>query len=269
VLTDLAMPRLDGWGVLRRLRTDYRTRDVPVVFVSAHDDYRETLRAAHAGAFDYLSKSGGNEVVVGRIAAALAPRVHALDALQKGGRTMRLDAVGPQWAARRLGRMGATGRFQAEDAWGSYTLAIRSGAPVGAKAVSAGREVSGISAVAALLASRDARATFDPGPVSDTPQLAQDMETLLLRAAETLNRLEDRITLKKIAEAPSFDVDEELYEVFRKIGSDRDLMLARAVCEQRVAPSELTAHLSVTAAEVEDGLRELLRRRVITFRGEA
>jgi CheY-like chemotaxis protein len=269
VLADLAMPHLDGWGVLRHLRTDYRTRDVPVIFLSAHDDYRDTLRAARAGAFDYLPKTGRGDLVVGRIAAALAPRMHALEALRNGRRTMRLDVVGPQWAIRRLGGMGATGRFQAEDAWGSYTLALRAGAPVGAKAVFSEREATGISAVAALLASRDARATFEPGPVSGTATLAPDMASLLTRAAETLNRLEERITLRKIAEAPSFDVDEELYEVFRKIGSDRDLMLARAVCEQRVAPGELSAHLNLTPAEVEDGLKELLRRRVISFRGEA
>ena len=91
----------------------------------------------------------------------------------------------------------------------------------------------------------------------------------MMLARQTLNRLEDRITVRKIAEAPSFDVDEELYVLFRKIGSDRELMLARAVCEQRVVPGELSAHLGLTPAEIEDGLKELLRRRVISFRGEA
>ena len=50
VVTDLNMPRMDGWGMLRLLRDDFRTRELPVAFLSCHDDYRESLKAlGHAG----------------------------------------------------------------------------------------------------------------------------------------------------------------------------------------------------------------------------
>lgn len=55
-LIDLSMPLLDGWGVLRELRADERTRSIPCVAVTAFAD------AAHGGKkvsedFDaYISK---------------------------------------------------------------------------------------------------------------------------------------------------------------------------------------------------------------------
>ncbi len=57
VVTDLDMPRMDGWGMLKLLREDFRTRELPVAFLSCHDDYRESLRALDSGAAGYFSKS--------------------------------------------------------------------------------------------------------------------------------------------------------------------------------------------------------------------
>ena len=56
VLLDLHLPGIDGEEVLRRLRADPRTADLPVVMVSAdvNPRYREPL--LEAGADDYLTK---------------------------------------------------------------------------------------------------------------------------------------------------------------------------------------------------------------------
>ena len=55
ILVDLSMPILDGWGVLRKLRADERTRHVPCVAVTAFAD--PTRERAMAAGFDaYLSK---------------------------------------------------------------------------------------------------------------------------------------------------------------------------------------------------------------------
>jgi len=57
VVADLNMPRLDGWGLLRLIREDVRTAEVPVALFSAQDDYRESLRLVHAGAQAYFPKT--------------------------------------------------------------------------------------------------------------------------------------------------------------------------------------------------------------------
>ena len=56
LLVDLSMPALDGWGVLRELRSDARTRSIPVVAVTAFAASHDRQRALDAGFDAYLSK---------------------------------------------------------------------------------------------------------------------------------------------------------------------------------------------------------------------
>jgi two-component system cell cycle response regulator DivK len=55
-LIDLSMPSLDGWGLLREMRADERTRAVPCVAVTAFAANQDRLRALEAGFDAYISK---------------------------------------------------------------------------------------------------------------------------------------------------------------------------------------------------------------------
>jgi CheY-like chemotaxis protein len=55
-LIDLSMPSLDGWGLLRELRADERTRAVPCVAVTAFAGDHDRQRALEAGFDGYISK---------------------------------------------------------------------------------------------------------------------------------------------------------------------------------------------------------------------
>lgn len=61
VVLDLAMPRVDGWTVLRQLRGSSMTARIPVVAVSALPDARDA--ALYAGADAYLAKPCSPEVL--------------------------------------------------------------------------------------------------------------------------------------------------------------------------------------------------------------
>lgn len=56
VLLDINMPGMDGWEVLRVLKEDRRTADIPVVVFSVNFEVREKLRALQQGAADYVVK---------------------------------------------------------------------------------------------------------------------------------------------------------------------------------------------------------------------
>jgi DNA-binding response OmpR family regulator len=56
VVLDLALPEVDGWAVLGRLRAEARTSHVPVLIVTARDDAETQLKAKLAGANGYLTK---------------------------------------------------------------------------------------------------------------------------------------------------------------------------------------------------------------------
>jgi signal transduction histidine kinase len=56
VLSDVMMPRLDGLGLLRGLRADPRTRNLPVILLSARAGEEASVEGLDAGADDYLIK---------------------------------------------------------------------------------------------------------------------------------------------------------------------------------------------------------------------
>ena len=71
VLLDVVMPGLDGMTVLQRMRDDDAFRDVPVIMVSALDDFDSVIRCIELGAEDYLSKPFDPVLLRARVNAAL------------------------------------------------------------------------------------------------------------------------------------------------------------------------------------------------------
>lgn len=56
ILLDLELPRLDGLGVIRILRSHREFRDTPIIIVSGHDPAGYQQPAIDAGCSDYLPK---------------------------------------------------------------------------------------------------------------------------------------------------------------------------------------------------------------------
>lgn len=56
ILLDLNMPVLDGWEVLRRLRSDRRTHSIPVVVISTSDRPQDVQKSYELGANSFVVK---------------------------------------------------------------------------------------------------------------------------------------------------------------------------------------------------------------------
>ena len=56
ILMDVMMPGLDGWQVAEELVADERTKDIPIVFLTARADFRDRERGLEAGGIAYLTK---------------------------------------------------------------------------------------------------------------------------------------------------------------------------------------------------------------------
>lgn len=71
VLLDVVMPGLDGPTVLREIKSSPKTRDIPVIMVSALDELESVVRCIDAGAEDYLPKPFNPTLLEARIGACL------------------------------------------------------------------------------------------------------------------------------------------------------------------------------------------------------
>lgn len=87
VLLDIMLPGEDGLTILRRLRTQAETRDVPVILVTAKSSELDTVRGLDLGADDYLAKPFGIMELISRVKARLrsAPSARLPVQYQYGG----------------------------------------------------------------------------------------------------------------------------------------------------------------------------------------
>lgn len=72
VLLDIGMPDVDGHEVCRRLKADPATRDIPVIFVTGHDDDGQEALGLDLGAVDFIAKPVNPGVVRARVRTHLA-----------------------------------------------------------------------------------------------------------------------------------------------------------------------------------------------------
>ena len=72
ILLDIDMPEMNGYEVCEELKKDLRTRDIPVIFLSAYQNLPEKLKAFQAGGVDYITKPFAAEEVFIRVENHLA-----------------------------------------------------------------------------------------------------------------------------------------------------------------------------------------------------
>src|SRR5829696_6771164 len=71
VLLDVQMPEMDGVTALEQMKADMSLREVPVIMVSAVDDFNTVLRCIKLGADDYVQKPCNADLLRARVETAL------------------------------------------------------------------------------------------------------------------------------------------------------------------------------------------------------
>lgn len=104
VLLDVQMPDLSGFEVCARLKRDPLLADVPVIFITAHDDTEQELLGLELGAVDFIGKPPRGPLVLARVRTHLRVKQMA-DALRVAAATdgltglanrRRFDEVAPR-----------------------------------------------------------------------------------------------------------------------------------------------------------------------------
>ncbi len=96
VLTDVMMPRLDGFGLLAALRADAKLREVPVIMLSARAGDEAKVEGLDAGADDYLVKPFSARELLARIGANLQLarlRREAAEALRRANEKLESEVA--------------------------------------------------------------------------------------------------------------------------------------------------------------------------------
>jgi len=67
ILLDIEMPEMDGYEVIKRLKSDPRYADIPVIFLTAKDDADSEVEGFDLGAVDYVTKPFSAPMLLKRI----------------------------------------------------------------------------------------------------------------------------------------------------------------------------------------------------------
>lgn len=68
IVLDVMLPKLDGWNILANLR---KTKNTPVIMLTARDTMQDRIRGLDTGADDYLIKPFDNEELLARLRALI------------------------------------------------------------------------------------------------------------------------------------------------------------------------------------------------------
>ncbi len=74
ILLDVKMPEMNGYDVCQQLKNDARTRNIPVIFISALGDVFDKVKAFQVGGVDYITKPFQVEEVLARLDTHLTIR---------------------------------------------------------------------------------------------------------------------------------------------------------------------------------------------------
>ncbi|MCP4700595.1 MAG: response regulator [Gammaproteobacteria bacterium] len=83
ILLDIMMPGIDGYEVCRRLNSDEKTGNIPVIFVTAMDAAEDETKGLELGAVDYITKPACPSIVKARVKTHLNLKLAYAELAQK------------------------------------------------------------------------------------------------------------------------------------------------------------------------------------------
>ncbi|HJZ12391.1 MAG TPA: response regulator [Acidobacteriota bacterium] len=72
ILLDIMMPEMDGWEVLKFLKADEETADIPVAMLTARTEMKDKIQGLQEGAVDYICKPFATKELLDKLQIILA-----------------------------------------------------------------------------------------------------------------------------------------------------------------------------------------------------
>jgi DNA-binding response OmpR family regulator len=128
VVSDVLMPRRDGFSLCHEIKRDVIVRDVPVILLSWKEDLLQRVRELGATADGYLRKEATASTVVERVREVLRPRARIEQRLRSGGEVRgRLDGVTPRLVLELVSKCCPDATLTIRDAVYLYEAHLRGG----------------------------------------------------------------------------------------------------------------------------------------------
>jgi len=195
VVSDVLMPKLDGFSLCHEIKRDVAVRDVPVILLSWKEDLLQRVRELGASADGYLRKEAAAATVAERLREVLRPRARVEQRIAAGGDARgRLDGLTPRLILELASAGERDVRVGIRDAVYLYEVQIRRGRLCSVtRSSSDGSFERGEFVLAALLGVSAGRFTVEPDAapcrVDFEGTAAQILKAPIERARAALNSI--------------------------------------------------------------------------------
>jgi two-component system cell cycle response regulator len=183
-LMDVNLPGVDGFELCRRFRSQSVLRHVPVIFLSARDDFADRRKGYDAGGDEYLPKTTRPRELLMRICLTLGRLTESVGWTRRSvGMQGDIEVIGPAGVLQMFHLSRLSGACQIRQGDQQIEIHFREGEVVGAR----GGNTAGADAVFAFLAWTSGRFEFTPGDPGPGQPLDQSFSELLLEGCRRLD----------------------------------------------------------------------------------
>lgn len=270
VISDILMPRLDGFALTRELKRDPALSDVPVILLSWKEDFLQRMRELQSGASGYLRKEAGAGQILECVRETLRPRARLEAQLRAGGDVRgRLERTGILPLITTVAQHRPSARITVRDAWNLFEIDLRPDGSGKGQIVDLTRTASdgsfsrGPRVVVPLLGATAGRFSVVDADTPMRASIKEPLDVVLRRGAAQIGALVDAVSGKGLALAASVTLDDEVVGSLLRSSPEPMSSVIEALRAGR-GPRQLILDGAFAPDELESVLLDLARQGAIT-----
>ena len=264
VVSDILMPKLDGFALARRLKRDVVLRDVPIVLLSWKEDLLQRVRELGAGAAAYMRKESDARAMVSRIREALRAKTRVEARLRADGEVRgRLDGITVRSLLDTVCKTRDSARVSVRDATFLYEVEIRDGAPARAtRTAGDGSFMNGPKVLAAMIGVGAARFIVSPSAAPLQAELVGELSHQLARPVAFARAAQGLLSGSELLRTCALGFDDEALADYLKATPEREKRILLAL-KEGATPRELLEQGVADVGLLEDLLLDVSARGIV------
>jgi DNA-binding response OmpR family regulator len=261
VVSDVLMPKLDGFSLCHEMKRDVALRDVPVILLSWKEDLLQRVRELGAAADGYLRKEAAASAVVERVREVLRARARVEERVLTGGEVRgRLDGLTPRLVLELACRGERDARVSVRDAAFLFEAQIRKGRLVSlTRSAANGSFARGPAVVASLLGASAGRFSVEPDSSACRPEFSGVLFDILRDPIAKARGALRGVTADALLRLERVELDRELLETYLTCTPEPAASVTRKLLDGQ-APRDLVLSGAVSAQLLEVVLSDVARR---------